>query len=198
MLSLRPALLVALVLGACASTKPPAKPVVRADAPIGPADRTDLCEAQADRAARCPGPPPEAIAACTARMECLGDVLRPEIVRGLTRCAGDARDCRPCTLERAALAVRPTEPVRELAIACRRRQAMCPSLDCDAIVRPLLPLTAEAAAPVADCLALGGTCLEVAGCVLRQMEPIVERAERCAPARGGGGAPSDAGPPALP
>lgn len=61
------------------------------------------------------------------------------------------------------------------------RRTVCPQLDCNAIARPVQALEASMTEPLVDCMKYGGTCLEVASCVLEKMTPVLAKANACSP-----------------
>jgi len=175
-----------LVVG-CGGPAPPAKPAAPArpaDAAVSVADWNALCEAQAERARKCPGPVPEEAAACTKRAACFGALLRGDVVRGLARCQSQNDCTKPCSIDRviASLPVTPTNGALEQA--CVRRRALCPALDCNAVVRPVRAFEAESTAPLVDCFELEKSCLDVAACVLENVTPVIERVNACGPPLG--------------
>lgn len=178
-------LLTLLTLMACGGTGPaPAKavPTARpADAPVTVADWKDLCEAQAERARRCPGPVPEPIAACTERAACFGALVRGDVVRSLAKCQSQNDCARPCTIDRVTTTLPMTAANREIEEACVARRALCPALDCNALVRPVQSLDGESTMPLVECFRFEKSCLDVAACVLETMSPVIARVSRCAP-----------------
>ncbi len=184
-------MLVVAVIGACSSAPPAKPPPPRATDAITVPEWKTLCETQADRARRCPGPAPEDVAVCTTRMSCFGELVRPEVIRGLLKCQADTSCAHPCSMDRVAASLPRTATNRELVESCAMRRSVCPQLDCNAITRPVQVLEAGSTAPLVDCMKYGGTCLEVASCVLEKMTPILAKATACAPSDPAPGA----GPP---
>ena len=177
--------LVLVLVSSCSSTPAaavkPASTARPADAPVTVADWNGLCEAQAERARKCPGPVPEDVTICTKRAACFGALLRGDVIRGLASCQSQNGCAKPCSIDRvvASLPVTPTNGALEAS--CVRRRALCPALDCNTLVRPVRALDAESTAPLVDCFELEKTCLDVAACVLEKMTPVIERVSACGP-----------------
>ena len=157
---------------------PAARP---ADAPVTVADWNGLCEAQAERARKCPGPVPEEVAICTKRAACFGALLRGDVVRGLAKCQSQNDCTKACSIDRVIASLPVTSTNSALEASCVRRRALCPALDCNAVVRPVRALDAESTAPLVDCFELEKSCLDVAACVLEKMTPVIERVSACGP-----------------
>jgi len=159
-----------------AATKP------RVDGPVTVADWKDLCEAQAERARRCPGPPPEAVTTCTERSACFGALVRGDVIRALAKCQSQNDCTRPCAIDRVTASLPATPVNREIEEACVTRRVLCPALDCNALVRPVRPLDGESTTPLVECFRYEKSCLDVAACVLEQMTPVIARLNGCGPA----------------
>ncbi|CAN5890353.1 hypothetical protein BH11MYX4_BH11MYX4_55430 [soil metagenome] len=191
------ALAVALLI-ACGAPAPPAKqaaPKPAVDGPITVADWKDLCDAQAERARRCPGPPPEAIETCTERSACFGALVRGDVIRALAKCQAHDDCTRPCTIDRVTASLPMTPANRELEEACVARRVLCPALDCNALVRPVRSLDGESTTPLVECFKFEKSCLDVAACVLETMSPVIARVSRCAPGGLAGGDATGERPP---
>lgn len=191
------AVLFAAIAGvvACATTAAP--PALKAsaarsgDAPVTAAEWKELCEAQAERARKCPGPAPQPIAKCTERAACFGALVRSEVIHALVRCQSQSDCSRPCTIDRVTAALPPTPTNTALADACVTRRALCPALDCNAVVRPVRPLETGSITPLIECMQFESSCLDVAACVLEKMAPVLAQVNSCGPSsdRDGGASP---------
>jgi hypothetical protein len=171
-----------VLAAACGAPSPTAKetaPAPKVDGPITVAEWKQLCEAQAERARRCPGPAPEALDACTKRGACFAGLVRGEVLRSLAKCQSQNDCTRPCSIDRVTATLPATSANVDLEEACVKRRSLCPSIDCNAIVRPVRPLDAEATAPLVECLNFEKSCLDVAACVLEKMTPVIARVTAC-------------------
>ncbi len=169
----------AFIVFACGAPAPPPAtaiaPKPAADGPATPADYESLCEALAERARRCPGPPPTPVASCTATAACAGSVVRPEVIRGLIACQSH-KDCsRQCTMKRVAESLPATATNIALDKACVARRDLCPLLDCNALVRDVHALDAEWTTPLIDCLKLEDSCL------VEKMSTPLAKVKACGP-----------------
>jgi hypothetical protein len=184
---------VLVTLLACGSA--PAKPSPRsaADAPVTPNEWKALCEAQAERARRCPGPAPEPLATCTEDASCFGALVRSEVIHALAACQSQPDCTRPCTVDRVTASLPATPTNLALDEACATRRMVCPSLDCNALVRPVRPLGKELTLPLVDCMRYEKSCLDVAACVLDKMTPVLAKVSACGNGGLAGSAPE--GPP---
>ena len=153
-----------------------------AEAPLKFSEWKGLCEAQAERARKCPGPAPEPVETCTARAACFGALVRADVIRSLARCQSQNDCARPCSIDRVTAQLPPTAANTALEEACVTRRTLCPSLDCNAVVRPVRSLDGDATAPLVECLQFEKSCLDVAACVLEKMAPVVAKLNACGPA----------------
>ena len=178
-------MLAALAL-ACGSPAAPQaagpSPAAAAEAPLKFAEWKALCDAQAERARKCPGPAPEPVEACTQRAACFGALVRPDVIRSLAKCQSQNDCTRPCTIDRVTAQLPKAAANAALEEACVTRRTLCPALDCNAVVRPVRSLDSDATAPLVECLQFEKSCLDVAACVLEKMAPVVEKLNACGPA----------------
>ena len=181
-------LVVSMLLGAAQtlacgpSVAPKASP--RPAAPTGkitPAEWEELCEAQSERARKCPGPLPEPVPVCVERVACFGAVVRPDVIRALTKCSGGNVCTRPCSIERVSASLLAPPAITALEDACVARRIMCPALDCNDLVRPVRSLDAEATAPLLECMKYEHSCLNVVSCFLDKMATVTKKIETCGP-----------------
>ena len=171
----------------------PAPKTSNATGPITPAEWKDLCEAQGERARRCPGPAPDSLAICTDTAACFGAIVRPEVIRELAKCE-QAPDCRRlCTIDRAVASLPRSAATRDLEESCAMRRTVCPALDCNVLTRPVRPLDENATAPLIDCLRYEKSCLDVAACYLEKITPIVAKLNECSPGENLAGDDPDGG-----
>jgi hypothetical protein len=166
------------------------------DGPITAAEWKDLCEGQAERARKCPGPAPEPVATCTRSVACFGALVRADVIRALSRCQSQTDCTRPCTIDRVTASLPPTPTNTALDEACAMRRTVCPSLDCNALVRPVRSLDVESTTPLIDCMKFEKSCLDVAACVLERMAPVIAGVSACGPGTLTGDARTPEGPPA--
>ena len=166
------------------------------DGPVTAAEWKELCEGQAERARKCPGPAPEPLATCTKSAACFGALVRSDVIRELARCQS-RNDCtRPCTIDRVTASLPPTPTNTALDEACAMRRTVCPTLDCNAIVRPVRPLDVESTTPIIECMKFEKSCLDVAACVLEKMAPVIAKVSACGPGALTGGERPPPEPPA--
>ncbi|MDB4944027.1 MAG: hypothetical protein JWP97_3561 [Labilithrix sp.] len=169
---------------------------------MSPREWTDLCEAQAERARRCPGPAPEPTATCADSAACVGQLVRPEVIRALARCQNQNDCTRACSIDRVTASLPPAPANTELEQACAMRRIVCPALDCNALARPVRPLEPATIEPLTDCLKFEKSCLDVAACYLEKLTPIVAQFNACGfgdePARDGGATADASSPDAAP
>jgi hypothetical protein len=108
--------------------------------------------------------------------------VRADVIRSLAKCQSQNDCTRPCTIDRVTATLPPTATNTNLEEACVTRRALCPSLDCNAVVRPVRSLDGDATAPLIDCMKFEKSCLDVAACVLEKMAPVVAKLNACGPA----------------
>lgn len=185
-------LLLAAACGGTAKTTTPASTKPATDAPVTLHEWKDLCEAQGERLRRCPGPAPEPLATCTENAACFGALVRSDVIHALAKCQSQPDCTRPCTIDRMTASLPPTPTNIALDEACAARRVVCPSLDCNALVRPVRALDRELTLPLVDCMKFENSCLDVASCVLAKMSPIVAKLNACG--NGGLDGDADAGP----
>jgi hypothetical protein len=175
------ALAVAIACGAPAAGPAAATPKRAVDAPVSAADWKELCEAHAERARRCPGPAPEPLATCTQSAACFGALVRADVIRALGKCQSENDCTRPCTIDRVTATLPPTPTNTALDEACATRRVVCPTLDCNALVRPVRSLDVEYTTPLIECMKFERSCLDVAACVLEKMTPVIAKVSACGP-----------------
>lgn len=187
----------AILAVACGSAAPAPQPVApqrAVDAPVSTAEWKDLCEAQAERARRCPGPAPEPIVTCAESAACFGALVRSDVIRELARCQSQNDCTRPCSIDRVTASLPPTPTNSALDEACAMRRTVCPTLDCNALVRPVRSLDVASTTPLVDCMKFEKSCLDVVACVLEKMTPVIARVSAC----GRGGLTGGVAPPERP
>jgi hypothetical protein len=158
---------------------PKAVPPPAADTRVTPAEWKDLCEAQAERRRKCPGPGPEPIASCVESAACVGALVRADVIRALLKCQSQNDCTRPCSIDRVTASLPPTPTNTALAEACAMRRTVCPTLDCNALVRPVQSLDVESTTPLIECMKFEKSCLDVAACVLEKMTPVIAKVTAC-------------------
>jgi hypothetical protein len=192
------ALGLAVACGGSAAPPTAVAPQRTVGGPITAAEWKDLCEAQAERARRCPGPAPEPIATCTASAACFGALVRPDVIRALAKCQSENDCTRPCTIDRVTATLPATPTNTALDEACATRRTVCPALDCNALVRPVRALDVDSTTPLIECMKFEKSCLDVAACVLENMAPVIARVTACGPSPLTGGEHKPVAPPAAP
>ena len=175
---------VALAIGCAAPAAPPKTEAPQRAVAVGPvtaAEWKDLCEAQAERARRCPGPAPEAGSICAVRAACFGALVRPEVIRALSKCQAQKDCAEPCSIDRVTASLPATPTNTALDEACAMRRTVCPALDCNALGRPVRPLDVASTAPLIECMKYERSCLDVVACVLEKMSPVIAKVTACGP-----------------
>ncbi len=181
--AIRSGLVLSALAAACGTPAPAPNAAAAAspaaEAPLKLAEWKGLCEAQAERARKCPGPAPEPASICTERAACFGALVRADVIRSLAKCQSQNDCTRPCTIDRVTATLPPTPTSTALEDACISRRALCPSLDCNAVVRPVRSLDADASTPLIECMKFEKSCLDVAACVLEKMSPVIAKLNAC-------------------